>query len=156
MKYFFNTVEMKPEASFQKFDGLTDSFLKKRGYFDTPEEAMAYGLTDLETRANEYEQEAKRLRDKVAAFKAQQMSTVHYRKNTVGWWLQRLPEPYKSQAFANCNDDYCDIANEEHTTAAGALFEAFRWRTTPFDYWLGVYNELKDGYIALLPEPAAP
>lgn len=137
-------------------------------YFDEyrlkiEQEAIAYGIAGLENELAEMkaemESKAREILERITQLKAQQMPKATYRKHTVGWWLQRLPEPYQSQAFANCNDGFCDIENDEYPTAAGALAFAFRWRCTPKDqgedYWFEIHNKLGNGGF-LLPEPAAP
>jgi len=54
------------------------------------------------------------------------------------WWLEQLPEPYRSEALAN----QTDFETEVHSMWAAVDF-AFAWDGTPQgeDYW----SELNDG-----------
>jgi hypothetical protein len=149
MPYYFNSTNLQVE------EVVASSHPE---VFHTKELAIAYGIKKIEMRAQKHEQKAAALREKIGVFNTQALITANYPKKTVEWWLQQLPEPYRSQAFANCNDDYCDIGREMCTSAEEALSIGFNWHFTPEkeDYWVTVYRAIKSGEIALLPEPEEP
>jgi len=54
-------------------------------------------------------------------------------------WFETFPEPYRSQALANCEDE-----NEFYKKASNALYSNFDWEESPqdFDYWDDFYRKL--------------
>jgi len=60
---------------------------------------------------------------------------------TIAGWLNTLPEPYRTQAFDNVNEENTSI---EVDNAAIALHTAFAWSRSPqgFDYWYDFHQTL--------------
>lgn len=73
-----------------------------------------------------------------------------YVENSCQYWLNQLPEPYRSQALANYNPAF--FAREtggldKVGSKENALLFAFSWDNSPeeFDYWDEVYEYLLGG-----------
>lgn len=60
------------------------------------------------------------------------------------WWFQQLPEPYRSQAIENFDEEYFKAAlTGELTTLQQAINCAFYWSETPQgrEYWERILHE---------------
>lgn len=72
---------------------------------------------------------------------------IPYKPKTIGWWLSRLDEPFRSQAFENWKKDfqYEENKNIIYNDFLYALGGAFYWDQTPegYDYWDGIHEKYK-------------
>lgn len=55
-------------------------------------------------------------------------------------WFETFPEPYRSQAFKNCQ-----FPNDYYESALNALDDNMIWKNTPeeHDYWDEFYRKLQ-------------
>ncbi len=75
----------------------------------------------------------------------------NYKEYTAGWWLMKLPEPYRSQAIKNLrseeNKDYYEkaVKNKTYEDIDKAILDAFEWGDSNEGviYWRGIYNRSK-------------
>lgn len=68
-----------------------------------------------------------------------------YEPGTVGYWLDKLDEPERSQAFENMANFDCIIKNlhDECDSISDAIINSLTWKKTPqdYDYWEQLYDE---------------
>lgn len=60
---------------------------------------------------------------------------------TVRQWFEELPEPYRTQALANTEEEMLDIDDD---SVAGSLLGAFRWDSSleGHEYWQDISDTL--------------
>jgi hypothetical protein len=71
-----------------------------------------------------------------------------YPEHTVGWYMSRYPEPYRSQAIENTLEDKLMETKYPSTSLECFLIRAqysFVWRNSPQgqDYWARFFNDHK-------------
>lgn len=71
---------------------------------------------------------------------------------TIREWLEELPEPYRTQAIENYNNQECNfnlrfgLKEQEHNSLKDALFSAFAWGHTEqgYEHWRFFHDTLND------------
>lgn len=76
---------------------------------------------------------------------------------TIKKWLETLPEPYRSQALKNFENDhdYKEYINESRSELSSALNWAFHWDQTPEgkEYWSKLYYDCQRPEFLTIIEP---
>jgi len=68
--------------------------------------------------------------------------SLPYPPKTIGWWLNQLPEPYRTQALTNWKKDFSYKSNKLFDSVWEAILQGFIWGETPEgrDYWADYYH----------------
>ena len=66
---------------------------------------------------------------------------------TINYYLNQLPEPYRSQAIANTDESKLNLFA---TNLLNSIWTAFVWMNTPEggDYWINLVDELETDQFA--------
>ena len=74
--------------------------------------------------------------------------SLPYPPKTIGWWLVKLDEPYRTQAINNWknSDLYNQYKDHKFSNIHNAVNYAFAWITSPEGgtYWSDLYNKYDD------------
>lgn len=97
---------------------------------------------DCGCKSERYERTIKRLKAKIARLEGK--GVPKYKKNTIEWWLSRLPKGIGEKALRNrMNANGYWATRETAFTLPLAILDAFHWEGSPegHTYWYDVMKE---------------